>query len=72
MLPKNKLRREYITKVQIYEEAGHDLHKLGLPQFSPCPPLDYNEILQHPEKYPQNYQLIAHNLEDDTKSKSFD
>jgi hypothetical protein len=44
MTPKNKLRREYLKFVKIYEEGGHDLWKLGLPQFGKMQPIDYNEI----------------------------
>jgi large subunit ribosomal protein L13 len=44
MTPKNKLRREYLKFVKIYDEGGHDLWKLGLPQFGKVKPIDYNEI----------------------------
>lgn len=44
MTPKNRLRREYIKFVKIYEEGGHDLWKLGLPQFGKLKPIDYNEV----------------------------
>ena len=68
MLPKNKLRKEYLSKVQIFEEASHNLFKLGLPQFNICESLDYNKILEHPEQYPEKYEIIATNLEDDSQS----
>ncbi len=44
MIPKNKMRLLFLAKVKIYEEAGHDLHQLGLPQFAPVQSLDYNSI----------------------------
>ena len=44
MTPKNKLRREYIKFVKVYDEGGHDLWKLGLPQFGKFKSIDYNEI----------------------------
>jgi large subunit ribosomal protein L13 len=44
MLPKNKLRIDMLKKVKIYEEGGHDLYKLGLPQFGKMKAIDYNEI----------------------------
>ena len=45
MIPKNKMRLLFLSKVKIYEEAGHDLQHLGLPQFAPVQSLDYNKIL---------------------------
>jgi large subunit ribosomal protein L13 len=45
MLPKNKMRPDYLAKVTIYEEGGHDLQKFGLPQFANMKPIDYNEVL---------------------------
>ena len=69
MLPKNKLRKQYLSKVQIFEEAGHTLYKLGLPQFNICHSIDYNELLEHPELYPERYEIVGTNLEDDSKSK---
>jgi ribosomal protein L13 len=68
MLPKNKLRKQYLSKVQIFEEAAHNLHQFGLPQFNICENVDYNKLLQHPEQYPENYEIVATNLEDDNKS----
>ena len=68
MLPKNKLRKQYLTKVQIFEEASHNLHSIGLPQFNVSESVDYDKLLQHPEKYPENYEIVATNLEDDDKS----
>ncbi len=44
MTPKNKMRKDYLKFVKIYEEGGHDLWKLGLPQFGKINPIDYNEI----------------------------
>jgi hypothetical protein len=44
MIPKNRMRMLYLSKLKIYEEAGHDLHNLGLPQFAPIKSIDYNEI----------------------------
>ncbi len=45
MIPKNKMRLLFLSKIKIYEEAGHDLYHLGLPQFAPVKSLDYNDIL---------------------------
>ena len=45
MTPKNKMRLLFLSKVKIYEEAGHDLHHLGLPQFTSAQSIDYNSIL---------------------------
>ena len=44
MTPKNKMRRDYMKFVKVFEEGGHDLWKLGLPQFGKINPVDYNEI----------------------------
>jgi hypothetical protein len=44
MIPKNRMRMLYLSKLKIYEEGGHDLHNLGLPQFAPVKSIDYNEI----------------------------
>lgn len=44
MIPKNKMRMLYLSKLKIYEEGGHDLHELGLPQFAPVKSIDYNKI----------------------------
>ena len=44
MIPKNKMRLLFLSKLKIYEEGGHDLHHLGLPQFAPVKSIDYNEI----------------------------
>lgn len=43
MLPKNKMRAEYLKKVIIFAEGGHNLN--GLPQFGSVKPIDYNKIL---------------------------
>jgi len=45
MIPKNKMRLLFLSKVKIYEQGGHDLYHLGLPQFAPVQSLDYNNIL---------------------------
>ena len=45
MIPKNKMRLLFLSKVKIYEQGGHDLHRLGLPQFAPVQNVDYNKIL---------------------------
>lgn len=44
MIPKNKMRLLFLSKIKIYEEGGHDLYHLGLPQFAPVEPIDYNKI----------------------------
>lgn len=44
MIPKNKMRMLYLSKIKIFEEGGHDLHNLGLPQFSHVQSIDYNQI----------------------------
>lgn len=68
MLPKNKLRKEYLSKVKIFEEASHNLYNLGLPQFNICESIDYNKLIEHPELYPEKYELVATNLEDESQS----
>lgn len=45
MIPKNKMRLLFLSKIKIYDEAGHDLHNLGLPQFASVQSIDYNQIL---------------------------
>ena len=45
MLPKNKMRKLFLSKVQIFEGAAHNLQNKGLPQFGKNIPIDYNEIL---------------------------
>ena len=44
MLPKNKLRDLYLENVLIYDGPAHDLHNIGLPQFSPVKPINFNEM----------------------------
>ena len=58
MIPKNKMRLLYLSKIQIYEEGGHDLFQLGLPQFAPVKPIDYNEIYG---LYPEKSNLVIKN-----------
>jgi large subunit ribosomal protein L13 len=45
MTPKNCMRPEYLEKVTIFEDGGHDLYKIGLPQFGKITPIDYDKIL---------------------------
>lgn len=44
MIPKNKMRKLFLAKVKIFEEGGHDLYSIGLPQFGKVVPVDYNKI----------------------------
>lgn len=44
MLPKNKMRALYLSKVEIIPEGGHNYQKLGLPQFGKIIPIDYNKV----------------------------
>jgi large subunit ribosomal protein L13 len=59
MLPKNKMRPDYLSKVEIIPEGGHDYIKLGLPQFGKMHPLDYNEIFGFKNMNPEN-TVITH------------
>ena len=62
MLPKNKMRMEYLSKVKIYDEGGHDLYKLGLPQFAKIKPIDYNEIFGMNDLTPEKAVIIKSNI----------
>lgn len=44
MLPKNKNYDDFLKKIRIYDDNVHDLHELGLPQFSPVKPIDYQKM----------------------------
>ena len=59
MLPKNKLRMDYMSKVEIIEEGGHDLQKLGLPEFGNMIPIDYNEIMGTKNIGPDTHKIIG-------------
>lgn len=59
MIPKNKMRPEFLSKVKIYEEGGHDLTNLGLPQFGKIKPIDYNEVLQT-KISPETHVIVGH------------
>jgi large subunit ribosomal protein L13 len=64
MLPKNKMRNLYLSKVKIYNEGGHDLFKLGLPQFGKIKPLDYNEIFGVNKMLDEGSKIIATNMKE--------
>ena len=64
MLPKNKLRKEYLSKVKIFEEGGHDLYKLGLPQFGRLKSIDYNEVFGMNDINEKDAVIIKSTMED--------
>ncbi len=57
MLPKNSFRAKWLKNIIIYNEAGHDLYHLGLPQFVDIEPIDYNELLGG-NFSPENSELV--------------
>lgn len=58
MLPKNKMRKLYLSKVVIYPEAEHDLTNLNLPHFGAIKPIDYNSLLGIGEIKPETHTII--------------
>jgi hypothetical protein len=73
MLPKNKMRPFYLSKIEIFEEGGHNLHHLGLPQFGKVKALDYNKILKNPitgDAPKEKLKIKENNSTDTNKGKS--
>ena len=62
MLPKNKMRKLFLTKIEIFEEGAHNLQNKGLPQFGKSKPIDYNEILGTTEISKENTVIVATNV----------
>jgi len=62
MLPKNSLRGLWLKNIICYEEGGHDLHHLGLPQFGHVPAVDYHKILQG-NLSPETHQIVDMNID---------
>jgi large subunit ribosomal protein L13 len=61
MLPKNKMRPEFLSKLKVYPENAEELESLKLPQFGIIKPVDYNKIfgIDHDKEFtPENYKLI--------------
>jgi large subunit ribosomal protein L13 len=61
MLPKNKMRKLFLSKVEIFEEGAHKLQNKGLPQFGKNNPIDYNEILGTNSPIVEETTIIATN-----------
>jgi hypothetical protein len=70
MLPKNKLRKEYLSKITVYDQGGHDLYHLGLPQFGHVDTVDYNQILGR-NITPETHEIIATDLANLDECKFF-
>lgn len=62
MLPKNKMRREYMKKVEIIAEGGHNYQKLGLPQFGKAVPIDYNKVFGTDNLDKENTVIVGSSL----------
>jgi large subunit ribosomal protein L13 len=61
MLPKNKMRPDFLAKLKVYGENAPELETLKLPQFGIVKPIDYNKVFGiDPDKQltPENYKLI--------------
>jgi len=58
MLPKNSLRALWMKNVIVYDEAGHDLYHLGLPQFADIEKIDYNKLLDG-NLSPETHQIVG-------------
>jgi large subunit ribosomal protein L13 len=66
MLPKNRMRPDFLGKLKIFEEGGHDLQRLGIPQFGQMKPIDYNELAgipEDPEKR-KKLKIVYSNVQD--------
>ena len=76
MLPKNKMRENYLKNILIYDGPFHDLHVLGLPQFGDLTPVNYN-VMFGTEFNPQTDVILTDNKEEkaplieDYKQKGF-
>lgn len=66
MLPKNKMRDSYLKNVKVYDGPGHDLHTIGLPQFSQVKPLNFEKMFGS-DVDPSNANLL---LTPDTKEET--
>jgi large subunit ribosomal protein L13 len=62
MLPKNKMRKLFLTKVQIFDEGMHNLQNKGLPQFGKTTPIDYNEIFGTSPVSKEDTVIVATNV----------
>ena len=71
MLPKNKMRADYLSKVTVYNEGGHDLYKKGLPQFGKIIPVDYNEIFGLKDLYEGKAKIIHSTLKPSEMPEEF-
>ena len=58
MLPKNNLRGLWLKNIICYDEAGHELHHLGLPQFANIKKIDYNVLLDG-NLSPETHEIIG-------------
>ena len=61
MIPKNKMRPEYLSKLIVYGENAPELESLKLPQFGIIKPVDYNKVfgIDHDKPLtPENYDVI--------------
>lgn len=71
MLPKNKMRKLFLSKVQIFEEGAHNLQNKGLPQFGKNIPIDYNEILGTDTSIQKDSVIVASNVNEKDYPQDF-
>ena len=72
MLPKNKMRPFYLSKVSVSSENSSDLESLKLPQFGIIKPIDYNKLFGIDHSLPltpENYKLV--NIKGDINECTF-
>jgi large subunit ribosomal protein L13 len=64
MLPKNKMRKLFLTKVQIFDEGMHNLQNKGLPQFGKTTPIDYNDVFGTKPVSKEDTVIVSTNVPD--------
>jgi len=62
MLPKNKMRILFLSKVEILEEGSHNYP--NLPQFGKIKPVDYNQVFGTGNLTPENSTIVYNTFDE--------